>query len=156
MILELGFYSSKGKNRLSKRKEITKNARLFLYFGYIDSLRCNKLIIKIFLPKNELNMVIRHKAVRNNPQWKSSKALSEHRFITLVKSYSETHEILFGESMVERQTNPTGATSGSDRVSRGGSWGNSPQSCRVAYRDYNTPDFRYDDLGFRLARAVSF
>ena len=58
--------------------------------------------------------------------------------------------------MVERQTNPTGATSGSYRVFRGGSWYDDPQYCRVAFRVDRTPGYRYDDLGFRLARAVSF
>ena len=36
------------------------------------------------------------------------------------------------------------------RVRRGGSWGDGSRHCRSAYRDYNTPDFRYDDIGFRV------
>jgi len=53
-------------------------------------------------------------------------------------------------------TNPAGPTTDSDHVLRGGSWKNNPQNCRVAYRGHNTPDFRFNVLGFRLARAVSF
>ena len=48
------------------------------------------------------------------------------------------------------QTNPTGAASGSDRVSRGGSWDFSARGCRSSYRRGNTPDFRNGDLGLRL------
>ncbi len=43
--------------------------------------------------------------------------------------------------MVERQTNLTGATSGSDRVYRGGSWNLGPQLCRVAYRNRSAPGY---------------
>lgn len=57
----------------------------------------------------------------------------------------------YGSYSAGSQTNPTGAYSGSFRVSRGGSWGGSANSCRVADRDYFTPDFRHDSLGLRLA-----
>ena len=46
--------------------------------------------------------------------------------------------------------NPTGPTSGSRRVDRGGSWGNNARSCRVSYRDRSTPDYRDCYYGFRL------
>ena len=49
------------------------------------------------------------------------------------------------------QTNPKGPSSGSYRVDRGGSWFNFAWSCRVACRYCHTPDYRYFDLGFRLA-----
>lgn len=49
---------------------------------------------------------------------------------------------------------PRGPDSGSDRVGRGGSWDNFPAFARVANRLYNSPDNRYDFLGFRLARTV--
>lgn len=49
------------------------------------------------------------------------------------------------------QNNPAGATSGSYRVSRGGSWLSDASYCRVAYRNDDTPDFRSLYLGFRLA-----
>jgi hypothetical protein len=38
----------------------------------------------------------------------------------------------------------------SNRVNRGGSWGNSAAYCRVANRSNNSPDFRSYSLGFRL------
>jgi formylglycine-generating enzyme required for sulfatase activity len=45
---------------------------------------------------------------------------------------------------------PTGATSGSKRVLRGGSWRSYPQRCRVSYRQYEAPDFRDNVNGMRL------
>ena len=49
------------------------------------------------------------------------------------------------------QTNPTGASSGSDRVCRGDSWSDSAGGCRVSRRNYNTPSGRLSILGLRLA-----
>ena len=49
------------------------------------------------------------------------------------------------------QTNPKGASSGSRRLCRGGSWWSAARGCRVSYRDNNTPSYRYHDLGLRLA-----
>ena len=48
------------------------------------------------------------------------------------------------------KTNPTGPTTGSNRVLRGGFWNYFPYHCRVARRDLNSPDFRAG-YGFRLA-----
>ena len=48
------------------------------------------------------------------------------------------------------QTNPTGPSSGSDRVLRGGSWDDSAGLCRVSNRFFINPDYRYYSLGFRL------
>ena len=47
--------------------------------------------------------------------------------------------------------NPKGAESGSYRVFRGGSWGDTAQDCRVALRGYGTPTHRSDYIGFRVA-----
>ena len=49
---------------------------------------------------------------------------------------------------------PTGATSGSSRVLRGGSWAHNARSCRSAYRDGSTPSDRSNYLGFRLAFSL--
>ena len=42
------------------------------------------------------------------------------------------------------------APRGSDRVSRGGSWFNSPRFCRSAGRCRDTPEYRNGSLGFRV------
>ena len=49
------------------------------------------------------------------------------------------------------QTNPTGPSSGSDRVLRGGSWFSSAGRCRVSYRSSSYPDNRFSYDGLRLA-----
>ena len=56
-----------------------------------------------------------------------------------------------GEYSSASQQNPIGATTGSNRVNRGGSWFASAGICRVAYRISFTPTYRNYDLGFRLA-----
>ena len=50
----------------------------------------------------------------------------------------------------DTQKDPTGPTSGSNRVYRGGSWHYYVTYCRVASRDWNTSSFCSDNLGFRL------
>ena len=54
-------------------------------------------------------------------------------------------------------TDPTGPTSGSSRVNRGGSWHCFAGTCRSANRDwdYDSPDDRYSILGLRLVWAPS-
>ncbi len=47
-------------------------------------------------------------------------------------------------------TNPTGPTSGSPRVYRGGGWSYGAQNCRVSNRDINAPSNRNYFVGFRL------
>ncbi len=50
-------------------------------------------------------------------------------------------------------TDPTGPTTGTYRVLRGGYWSHSAQDCRSAYRYYNSPAYRRDAFGFRLSRS---
>ena len=48
-------------------------------------------------------------------------------------------------------SNPTGPSSGTYRVLRGGLWSHDADYCRVAYRVNYRPDTRDSDLGFRVA-----
>ena len=48
------------------------------------------------------------------------------------------------------QTNPTGASSGSHRVLRGGCWGDYAGGCRSSFRFGSTPGYRYNYGGLRL------
>ena len=50
-------------------------------------------------------------------------------------------------------TNPTGSTSGSFRVIRGGSWIDNAEGLRSAYRGSITPSDRGYSVGFRLLRT---
>jgi len=57
----------------------------------------------------------------------------------------------YGTYNTGAQTNPTGATSGTTRVLRGGSWSGYAPYCRVAFRNsYNGPAYRYGGVGFRV------
>ena len=57
----------------------------------------------------------------------------------------------YGSYSSSAQTDPTGPTSGSYRVNRGGSWNSSATICRCAYRRRNTPSNRNYFIGFRFA-----
>jgi formylglycine-generating enzyme required for sulfatase activity len=57
----------------------------------------------------------------------------------------------YGNYGGSRAADPLGATGGSNRVYRGGSWYDRAANCRTALRLRNVPTFRADDLGFRLA-----
>jgi len=50
------------------------------------------------------------------------------------------------------ETNPTGASSGSFRVLRGGGWGNVAVDVRSVYRYYGWPGNGTSNLGFRVSR----
>ena len=57
----------------------------------------------------------------------------------------------YGDYSSGSQTNPKGASSGTNRVLRGGSWYHVPLNCRVANRySSSTPDNRNDNFGFRV------
>ncbi|MBB3838676.1 formylglycine-generating enzyme required for sulfatase activity [Runella defluvii] len=51
--------------------------------------------------------------------------------------------------------NPTGPTTGSLRVFRGGGWLNYERYCRSTNRDYGWPGIRYDLVGLRLVLSFS-
>ena len=56
----------------------------------------------------------------------------------------------YGNYSSSSQVNPTGANSGSDRVSRGGSWYSAARCCRSSYRGNGSPGNRYSIDGLRL------
>ena len=51
-------------------------------------------------------------------------------------------------------TDPSGVDSGSNRLIRGGSWGNYGYDCRSANRHSVSPWLRYSSTGFRLVRTL--
>lgn len=57
----------------------------------------------------------------------------------------------YGSYSSAAQTDPTGPSTGSYRVCRGGSWDNFATYCRVAARISYTPTISFNDLGLRLA-----
>ena len=57
----------------------------------------------------------------------------------------------FGDYSRYAQTNPTGASSGSERVYRGGCYYSTPRSSRSSFRYRITPEYSYNEIGLRLA-----
>ena len=60
----------------------------------------------------------------------------------------------YGEKL-SSGVDPVGPNGGSNRVDRGGGWGNYPGDCRSASRDGDGPSDRGYGLGFRVARGQS-
>ena len=56
---------------------------------------------------------------------------------------------------VNSSTADTGASSGSFRVRRGGSWSSDASFCAVSFRSGNYPDYRIFSYGFRVVRSSS-
>ena len=56
----------------------------------------------------------------------------------------------YGSYGSNTQTDPQGPSSGQRRVLRGGSWFGKASNCRVANRNGNSPDYRYNSNGFRV------
>ena len=56
----------------------------------------------------------------------------------------------YGDYSSGSQYNPTGPSSGSYRVFRGGSWNHNAEYCRVSIRNGYAPDDRYSSYGFRV------
>lgn len=59
----------------------------------------------------------------------------------------------YGEYPATAVVDPQGASSGSNRVFRGGSWHYFASYCRAAYRDYDNPSYKNFNFGLRLARS---
>jgi len=59
----------------------------------------------------------------------------------------------YGDYPSGSATDPTGATSGSSRVIRGGGWSFIAGYCRSAYRGWAPPEYRRSTLGFRVLRS---
>ena len=60
----------------------------------------------------------------------------------------------YGDYSGSAVTDPTGGSSGSFRVSRGGSWSASAGICSVSYRSYLNAVGANCDLGFRVCRSA--
>ena len=58
---------------------------------------------------------------------------------------------MYGYYSLSTQKNPTGSTGGNKRVTRGGSWFNTRESCRTSDRVDSSPDRHFEGLGLRLA-----
>lgn len=92
--------------------------------------------------------------------WYSSNAISTHGVAAKQSNelglYDMSGNVMewcsdyFGEYPEETQPNPTGPVTGTRRVIRGGSWGNTPELSRVSCRNSCREDAANDNLGLRL------
>ena len=69
----------------------------------------------------------------------------------------QLYEYINGDSRYQSTdtTNPSGSEMGSFRIKRGGSWYSTAKLSRVSSRSSFDPEGVLDDLGFRIARALS-
>jgi serine/threonine protein kinase/formylglycine-generating enzyme required for sulfatase activity len=61
----------------------------------------------------------------------------------------------YGDYAAGEQTDPRGATIGTNRVLRGGCWDSKADTCGVAFRGEYFPFHSFSSIGFRVARKLS-
>jgi formylglycine-generating enzyme required for sulfatase activity len=84
--------------------------------------------------------------------WVATKSPNELGIYDMSGNVWEWCQDWFGSYSSSSQTNPTGPSSGYNRVYRGGGWNDFARSYRVANRNFASPGIRSkDDLGLRLA-----
>ena len=81
----------------------------------------------------------------------ATKAANELGIYDMSGNVDEWCQDRYGAYNRDSQTNPTGPSSGSTRVFRGGDWNADATECRVTNRCYNLPSYASNWLGFRLA-----
>ena len=56
----------------------------------------------------------------------------------------------YGKYPSKPAVDPTGPSTGTDHINRGGGWGSQAKNCRAANRYWNYPDYWDESVGFRL------
>ena len=74
----------------------------------------------------------------------------------MIGNVQEWCEDWYGSFEIASVTNPTGPTTGSNRLLRGGNWGNLSNFYRASFRNKISPNYIDHGHGFRVARTASF
>ena len=87
------------------------------------------------------------------PAWASRKP-NELGLYDMSGSVNELCSDYMGDYSAEEQVCPVGPAAGSERVMRGGSFGDDPINCRISARFGIAPDKRASNVGLRLALSL--
>jgi len=89
----------------------------------------------------------------SSPHPVGTKAASPSGLFDVHGNVWEFVEDWFGDYPSAAQTNPSGPSTGSRRVIRGGGWASFLRDTRSASRLFDAPELSYGLVGFRLARS---
>lgn len=100
---------------------------------------------------NNIHAVAWHCTNSENKVWPvASKKANELGIYDLCGNVSEWCDDWFGNYESSSQSNPHGVETGEYRVVRGGGYADTPNKCRVSYRQHQPTTFSDAGLGFRL------
>ncbi|MDD4310030.1 MAG: SUMF1/EgtB/PvdO family nonheme iron enzyme [Candidatus Cloacimonetes bacterium] len=101
---------------------------------------------------NDINAVAWYDSNSGSTHTVGTKAANELGLFDMSGNVCEWNWDIYGSYPSGAQTNPHGATSGSDRVLRGGNWTHWDTFCAVHFRNNSNATLNIHDTGFRCVR----